>query len=122
MGQDRGISSEDIAYLEDYVKLFAESWERMERKLLSDDIDRQLAYLKEATKERLDQLNDEEEKAEEDKKPEVDNLKDTNEKEYQYRLDSARLEKQKELLREEDIQKFIMNLANYRVIKFPAIF
>lgn len=40
MGQDRGISEEDIIYLENYVKLFAESWENMEHKLLSDDIDR----------------------------------------------------------------------------------
>lgn len=76
------------------MKLFASSWERMEWKLFSDDIDRQLAYLKEAQKERLDQLNDEEDKAEDDKKPELDHLKEANnEKEYQYRLDSARLEK-----------------------------
>lgn len=55
----------------------------MEHKLLSDDIDRQLAYLKEAPKERIDQLNDEEDKAEDEKKPDYDHLKDANnEKEY----------------------------------------
>ena len=122
MGQDRAISIEDIQYLEKYVKLFAASWENTERKLLSDDIDRQIAYLKDVHKERLDQLNDEEEKAEDEKKPEYDHLKEAkNENEYQYRLDSARLEKQKELLREEDIQKFILDLANYRILKFPLI-
>lgn len=94
MGQDRTITTEEIQYLEKYVKLFASSWENTEKKLLSDDIDRQIAYLKDVHKERLDQLNDEEEKAEDEKKPEYDYLKEANnEKEYQYRLDSARLEK-----------------------------
>ncbi|KAL4484274.1 hypothetical protein ABPG72_006385 [Tetrahymena utriculariae] len=122
MGQDRGIPAEDITYLENYVKLFAQSWENMEYKLLSDDIDRQIAYLKEVPKERLDQLNDEEEKAEDEKKPDYDHLKEgNNEKEYQYRLDCVRLERQKELLREEDIQKYIYELAHFRILKFPGI-
>ncbi|KAL4455834.1 hypothetical protein ABPG74_003244 [Tetrahymena malaccensis] len=122
MGQDRGIPVEDITYLENYVKLFAQSWENMEYKLLSDDIDRQIAYLKEVPKERLDQLNDEEEKAEDEKKPDYDHLKEANnEKEYQYRLECVRLERQKELLREEDIQKYIYELAHYRILKFPGI-
>lgn len=122
MGQDRAISADDIQYLEMYVKLFATSWENMERKLMSDDIDRQLLYLKDVPKERIDQLNDEEDKAEDDKKPDFDYLKEANnEKEYQYRLDCARLERQKELLREEDIQRYILELVNYRILKFPGI-
>lgn len=40
----------------------------MELKLLSEDIDRQILYLKEVNKERIEQLNGEEEKAEEESK------------------------------------------------------
>ncbi|EGR32822.1 hypothetical protein IMG5_069630 [Ichthyophthirius multifiliis] len=120
MGQDREISQEDIKYLESYVQLFANSWEQTEKRLMSQDIDRYIQYLQEAPKDLIDQLNDEEAKAEEDKKSDYDHLKD-NEKEYNYRLESVKLEALKEILKYEHVQKLFLDLKEYRVLKYPVI-
>lgn len=124
MGQDREISLEDREYLEKFTKLLAQSWEQKERDLLYQDITRQLEYLESlqvtTPKDIYDQYNEAEERAAEEKAPQLEQLKE-NEKLYQYELDCAKLDKIKEYLADPKIQDYFINLKEYRVFKFPIV-
>lgn len=124
LGQDCEINEESRKFLEDYVKLFAQSWEQKEADLLKKDIDRQIAYqhsLPANYKDLVDNYNDQEDKAAEEKAPGFEELKEKNEKEYTFEIDCAKLDKLKELLDDKVLQEYFLNLKEFRVLKFPAI-
>eukprot|EP00825_Cyclidium_porcatum_P002631 TRINITY_DN1121_c0_g2_i1.p2 TRINITY_DN1121_c0_g2~~TRINITY_DN1121_c0_g2_i1.p2 ORF type:complete len:658 (-),score=176.34 TRINITY_DN1121_c0_g2_i1:285-2258(-) len=124
LGQDCEIPEETRKYLEEYSKLFSESWEKMEKSLLVKDIDRQVQYLHSLSancKDLVENYNDQEEKAAEEKAPQFEELKEKNEKEYTYELDCAKLDKLKEILDDKVLQEYFLNLKEYRVLKFPGI-
>ena len=125
MGQDREINKKDQDFLNDFVKLFAQSWENTEKEELSKDIDLQLEYLEalgqNTPKEIAENFNNEEEKYAEDKRGELDELKDR-EKEINYNMDCFKLEKLCQVLAQKEVKDWIFHLTKFRVVKYLSLF
>ncbi|EGR33760.1 hypothetical protein IMG5_039650, partial [Ichthyophthirius multifiliis] len=122
MGQDRPLKQEEITYLEDYVILFANSWEEMERKILLKDVDLQIKYLQELPIDLIEKYDTQEAYIEEETKQQIDEMKEGNEKNYQFQIDNIKLQKLKlQICEDEDLKKHIFYLKNFRIIKFPKI-
>eukprot|EP00825_Cyclidium_porcatum_P010125 TRINITY_DN1518_c0_g4_i2.p1 TRINITY_DN1518_c0_g4~~TRINITY_DN1518_c0_g4_i2.p1 ORF type:complete len:668 (-),score=196.14 TRINITY_DN1518_c0_g4_i2:102-2105(-) len=124
MGQDCEITEDNRKFLEDYVKLFAQSWEQKEVELLKKDIDKQITYLHSLPanyKDLVDNYNDQEEKSAEEKAPQFEEFKEKNEKEYTFELDCAKLDKLKELLEDKVVQEYFLGMKEFRVLRFPII-
>lgn len=124
MGQDREFTDAQKDFLQKYAKLFAESWQEKERALLSEDIDRQIAYIKSLPAGYKDlQANylQAEEKSGEQRGAQVEEIKNDRPLQYQYEVNLARLEKVKEQLSDKAFQEQFTNLKENRVFKFPGL-
>ena len=126
LGQDREINPADRKYIEDFVRLYASAWEAKEKQLLSEDIDRQLRYIESLPmewKEQVQNFLDLEEKAAEEKAPSFDEIKEAHPKEYEFEVESAKLERLKEILADKNsqLQDWFLSLQHNRVLKFPQI-
>lgn len=125
LGQDREINITDQEFLNEFVKLFSNSWENTEKEELSKDIDLQISYLESlgqtAPKEIAENYNNEEEKYAEDRRGELEELKEK-EKELNYQIECFKLEKLCQLLATKEIQDWVFHLTKYRVVKYLAVF
>ena len=125
LGQDREISKADQDFLNDFVKLFAVSWENTEREELSKDIDLQLEYLEGLNqgipKEMAENFNGEEDKYAEEKRAELEEFKEK-EKELNYYLECYKLEKLCHILETKEVQDWVFHLTKYRVVKYLSVF
>lgn len=75
-------------------------------------------------KELVQQFTELEERAVEEKASQFDDIKEANPKEYEYELESLKLEKLKEVISDRANQKvaeYFLNLSQFRVLKFPSI-
>ena len=125
MGQDREINQNDQNFLNDFVKLFAKSWEDTEHEELSKDIDFQLEYLESLgqtpAKEIAENFNAEEEKYAEERRIELEEFKEK-EKELNYHLDCFKLEKLCQVLGAKEVKDWVFHLTKYRVVKYLSVF
>ena len=118
LGQDRPISEEDRKYVEELVKLFANSWQEKEQQLLSKDINKQLELTKdieytEVVEEYTKRLEEEADNRE--VPPEADDF------EREYIAQTARVEFLRDLLMQDEYKNKLKELVNFRVLKFPGI-
>ncbi|CAD8201047.1 unnamed protein product [Paramecium pentaurelia] len=118
LGKDVGINEKDRQYFEDYVNLFAQSWNQMECKLLSEDIDHMIAYQEQGVKERSEALTIQEEQAVDSQQSQYDDLKDK-EKEFQFALISIRASTVAQQIQQ--LQQELFSLKQVRVLKYPGL-
>ena len=118
LGQDREITEEERKYVEDLVKLFAQSWEEKEAKLLSQDIDRQLEITKDLV---VQDFVEEYTKRIEEEAENRDIPSDAEELEKEYIMQTGRVEFLKEFLFQESTKSHIQSLTQLRVLKFQGV-
>lgn len=129
LGEDRGISEAHRKYLEESANFFVKCWEQSEKNQLSNDIDRQLEYIKNLNKEEfLKNFND---KFEDDVNEKIKNYEREQEEEQQQQEPTElqvnyvqayfRAEFLRESLADEEVKGFITALKEYRVVKFLGI-
>lgn len=125
LGQDRELNLLDQEFLNSFVKLFSGAWENTEKEELSKDIDLQLEYLEGLgavpARELAENMNNEEEKYAEDRRGELDDLKEK-EKEFNYQLECFKLEKLIQIITTKEVKDWVFRLAKYRVVKYLAVF
>jgi len=119
LGKDQEVSYDDRVWINSIAQHFGKSWEQKELSYLKTDVENYILYENEANfEENLARFQDHEERELNIKSKEIEDL---GEKLGQYKTDEIKLECAREHLMEEGIRKQIIEMKNYRLIKFPKI-
>lgn len=120
LGQDREIGPDQIAQVDALCQGFVRSWERVEHSYLMEDVERFIAYEKSVDWEEVVRgFNEAEEKQVAVK---MMGAGDLSEEKLDYRSDEVRLQVVREqLLDKEGALRHLLQLNEYRVIKFPRV-
>lgn len=119
LGKDCEIAYDDRVYINSLTQHFARSWENRELNYIKNDVEQYITYINSAgIEETLARFGEHEERELMTRAKEIEDL---GEKYAQYKTDEIKLECVREHLQEEAIRKQILDLKDYRLIKFPKV-
>ena len=120
LGQDQEFSIEDRKYLDDLAKLLASSWQKTEKKILSDDIDSHLRLtLGFNAKEYFEDYDNRMRQEVDDKGKDISG--DVLEEEKNYILGCAEVDFHRESLLNEEVRERLKEIRNFRLIKYRSL-
>ncbi|CAD8091724.1 unnamed protein product [Paramecium primaurelia] len=121
LGQDRKLSQEERNQLYDMIQQFGQSYQEKEIALLSEDINQQIEYHNTIPEKLEENYLDQENQFVEQQAVNLEELKQTNERDYNYEIECIKFDFLKQQFTAKDFASTFLNLTKRRVIKFPNI-
>ncbi|CAD8201854.1 unnamed protein product [Paramecium octaurelia] len=121
LGQDRKLSQEERNQLYDLIQQFGQSYQEKEIALLSEDINQQIEYQNTIPEKLEENYLDQENQFVEQQAINLEELKQSNERDYNYEIECIKFDFLKQQFTAKDFASTFLNLTKRRVIKFPNI-